>query len=379
LTAGNHALRINMTTAGFNINYLDVAAQTPAPGVLAFGAATYSVAENGGNATITVNRTGGSSGQVTVNYATANGTATAGSDYTSASGALTFAAGVTAQTFAVPILDDAVSEGSETISLSLSSPTGGATLGGQSTATLTIIDNDGVVEIAQGKPATASSEETYNGTLLKAGNANDGNTTTRWSSAFSDPQWIRIDLGATYSISRVTLTWEAACAKNYTIDISPNGTTWTTIATKTNMASGARTDDITGLSGSGRYIRMNGTARNTTYGYSLYEFKVYGTAAAGMAGSSAPQTTGVAEARLAACYTLALDAVTPGGIRFTLPTSGRYELALYSVKGVVIKRITAYGAAGPHMADARLPAAGVYLVRLATTGGTVERMVRILQ
>jgi DNA/RNA endonuclease G (NUC1) len=117
---------------------------TPNHGALQFSAATYTVSETGSTASITVNRTGGSDGSVTVGYATSNGTATSGAglDYTAASGTLTFAAGETTKSFSVQILDDAVYEGDETVNLALTSPTGGATLGTQSTATLTITDNE---------------------------------------------------------------------------------------------------------------------------------------------------------------------------------------------------------------------------------------------
>src|SRR5262249_4675679 len=83
-----------------------------------------------------------SDGTVSVNFATASGTATAGSDYTTSGGTLTFASGETSKTFTIPILDDAVVEGVETVNLVLSSPTGGATLGSQATAVLTIVDDD---------------------------------------------------------------------------------------------------------------------------------------------------------------------------------------------------------------------------------------------
>ncbi|MEU3457021.1 discoidin domain-containing protein [Micromonospora sp. NPDC006766] len=129
--------------------------------------------------------------------------------------------------------------------------------------------------LSQGKPTTASSVENA-GTA--AANATDGNTGTRWSSAFSDPQWLQVDLGATATVSRVTLIWEAAYARAYQIQTSTDGATWTTIWSTTTGSGG--TVDLT-VSGTGRYVRMYGTARATAYGYSLWEFQVYGTTGGG--------------------------------------------------------------------------------------------------
>ncbi len=108
------------------------------PGQLSFDAATYTATEGGANAKITVTRINGSGGSVTVAYATGGGTAVAGQDYTSVSGTLTFGAGVTSQSFTVPILNNGQSGGSETVNLALSSPAGGATLGNPASAVLTI-------------------------------------------------------------------------------------------------------------------------------------------------------------------------------------------------------------------------------------------------
>ena len=76
-------------------------------------------------------------GAVTVDYATADGTAEAGADYTATSGTLTFAAGVTAKTVSVPVLDDALDEGEETFTLRLSNATGARIADGEATGTIT--------------------------------------------------------------------------------------------------------------------------------------------------------------------------------------------------------------------------------------------------
>ncbi len=112
------------------------------PGQLAFGAATFSAAENAGLATITVTRANGVRGAVSVSYATGTGTATAGADYTATSGALTFADGESSKTFTVALIDDDLVERPETVALALSVPTGGATLGATTAATLQIGDDD---------------------------------------------------------------------------------------------------------------------------------------------------------------------------------------------------------------------------------------------
>ena len=124
--------------------------------------------------------------------------------------------------------------------------------------------------LSQGHPATASSLE---GAGYPASNAVDGNTGTRWSSAFSDPQWLEVDLGATHTISQVALNWEAAYAKAFQIQTSTDGTSWTTIYSTTTGTGGVQTIP---MSGSGRYVRMYGTQRATGYGYSLWEFQVFG-------------------------------------------------------------------------------------------------------
>ncbi len=122
-----------------------------APGTLQFSGASFSITESGGSRTINVTRTGGDNGAVSVQYATSDGTATAGSDYQATSGTLNWADhDDTTKSFVVTILDDSDDEPNETVNLTLSSPGGGAGLGSPASATLTINDDDS----APGGPGT---------------------------------------------------------------------------------------------------------------------------------------------------------------------------------------------------------------------------------
>jgi hypothetical protein len=107
-----------------------------------FSSATYTVAEDAGNATITVVRSGATGNAVSADFATSNGTATAGADYTATSGTISFAAGETSKTVKVPIVKDNLFEGDETVNLKLSNPQGGASLSPPASARLTIVDGD---------------------------------------------------------------------------------------------------------------------------------------------------------------------------------------------------------------------------------------------
>jgi hypothetical protein len=124
--------------------------------------------------------------------------------------------------------------------------------------------------LSQGHHATASSLEGY---PWAAANAVDGNTTTRWSSAWSDPQWLEVDLGARRALRKVVLDWESAYATAFQIQISTNGGTWQTVYSTTTGLGGLETIPV---QGTGRYVRMYGTHRATGYGYSLWEFQVFG-------------------------------------------------------------------------------------------------------
>ncbi|QMU77100.1 family 16 glycosylhydrolase [Streptacidiphilus sp. PB12-B1b] len=136
--------------------------------------------------------------------------------------------------------------------------------------TVTAAAGCGSTNLALGRTATASSQE--NGSFPPQ-DAVDGNTGTRWSSAFSDPQWLEVDLGSTQTICQVVLDWETAYATAFQLQVSNDGSTWTPIYSTTTGTGGTQTLNV---SGSGRYLRMYGTARATQYGYSLWELRAFG-------------------------------------------------------------------------------------------------------
>ncbi len=121
--------------------------------------------------------------------------------------------------------------------------------------------------------ATASSTEND---TFPASKAFDGDADTRWASAMSEPQWIYFDLGEVAHVSRVLISWEAAYATNYKIEIAQaSGGPWTSMLQE-NAGNGG-TDDLTNVTPrNGRYVRLYGNTRATAYGFSVYEFSAYG-------------------------------------------------------------------------------------------------------
>src|SRR5215212_10151424 len=126
------------------------------------------------------------------------------------------------------------------------------------------------VVVSQGKPVTASSVE-WAGTPAAA--AVDGNTGTRWSSAFAANQWFQVDLGTPTAVSRVAITWENAYARAFTLQLSTNGSSYTQAYGTTTGAGGQQSIPVTGTA---RYVRINLTQRALEiYGYSFWEFQVF--------------------------------------------------------------------------------------------------------
>jgi len=153
---------------------------------------------------------------------------------------------------------------------------------GSSTATSTataVVRGD----LALGLSTASSSNDT--GTLPQY--AVDGNSSTRWSSAFVDNQWWQVDLGSVKTVDTVALNWETAYASSYKIQVSSDGTAFTDAATVSNGAPGWKLTTFAAVSG--RYLRVLGVTRATQWGISFWDAQVFGPAGGG--GGTPPANT----------------------------------------------------------------------------------------
>jgi uncharacterized delta-60 repeat protein/uncharacterized repeat protein (TIGR01451 family) len=152
------------------------------PGQIAFAPAAYVVAENGGNAVVSLIRSNGWTGVVGVSFYTRDGTANAGFKYTATSGTVSFGDGETNKNILVPILDDTTVEGDETFFVTLTNATGGAAIAGSDTATVTIIDNDQGFSFSSPVYVVNEGGGSVTLTVLRLGGSN-GFATVRYSTA----------------------------------------------------------------------------------------------------------------------------------------------------------------------------------------------------
>lgn len=195
---------------------------TPTPGNVSLAQATYTVSETGGSLLVSVTRGAGSSGAVTVSYATANGTAIAGQDYTATNGTLSWTDGETgAKTFSIPLTNDAIFENNETFTVSLSNPTNGLSLGANASSTVTVTSDDaqplpGSVSLAQ--PTYTVSEASGN---LVVSVSRSGGSSGTVSIAFSTANGTAT-AGQDYTATAGVLSWAdgESGAKTFSIPLT---------------------------------------------------------------------------------------------------------------------------------------------------------------
>jgi hypothetical protein len=211
-------------------------------------------------------------------------------------------------------------------------------------------------DLAFGKTATASSNSNT------ANNVTDASTysnymSTKWTSASSDPQWISIDLGSAMSVNRVIIKWDSDYGKSFKIQVSTDNTAWTDVFSTTKAGKRCITDE-TFPTTTARYVRMNGTQRGTSNGYSMYEFMVLNDTDNVVATSFKPgKSTGAAGA-LIFCKN--------NRVRYHVPWDNSVQLDIVDCRGKLIAvLIDGFRHAGDH--EAVLPGTlgrGMYIIRL---------------
>ena len=124
--------------------------------------------------------------------------------------------------------------------------------------------------LALNKAVTASSSQ-HKG--VEAKNAVDGKGNTRWGSEFKDGQWIMVDLGTVQKVGKVVLKWETAFAKEYKVQLSTDGKTFTTVADKKDGK--GKVETVTFAAKDAKFVRIQCDKRGTQFGNSLWELEVY--------------------------------------------------------------------------------------------------------
>jgi hypothetical protein len=227
--------------------------------------------------------------------------------------------------------------------------------------------------LALNKTVTVTSVESqsYSGNY-----AVDGSYNTRWSSQFSDPQSITIDLGTVQQFNQIRITWEAAYAKEYTIQTSSDASSWKTIVDQQNGFGNIEKWDV---NENARYIRLTGTKRGTQYGYSIYEFEVYN------------QTTTKVESKeenLPTDFYLSQNYPNPFNpettIEYSVPKTTNVELKVYDILGqevaTLVNEVKQPGKyiAKFSMANSKF-ASGIYFYRMSTAGFTLVKKMMLLK
>jgi len=230
----------------------------------------------------------------------------------------------------------------------------------------------GPVDLALNKPVIVSSVEN---STLGGQNAVDGSLTTRWSSQFSDPQYLTIDLQTEETFNEVTLFWETAYAKEYEIQVSNDGITWTTISHITNGNGGVEKVPVLAKA---RYVRIYGIQRGTQYGYSIYEVKIYNDLNTSSINSKVDNSP--LQIKLYDNYPNPFNPTT--SIMYYLPKRCLVVLKIYDILGRELKTlVNEIQSAGMHTInfEAKNLTSGVYLYQMISNGKTFTKKMIILK
>ena len=157
-----------------------------------------------------------------------------------------------------------------------------------------------------------------------AQNAVDGDYNTRWSSKFTDPQYLTVDLGSIQKFNQIRITWETAYGKEYRIEVSDDEVNWNKIVDQSN---GFGNIEKWNVNAEGRYIRLTGTKRATEYGYSIYEFEVFYDLTTDVQESDEEI---ISDYRLEQNYPNPFNPVTT--IKYSIPSGSNHEIGIVSLK-----------------------------------------------
>ncbi|MDP3443168.1 MAG: discoidin domain-containing protein, partial [Ignavibacteria bacterium] len=155
-------------------------------------------------------------------------------------------------------------------------------------------------------------------------NAVDGDYNTRWSSKFTDSQYLTVDLGAIQKFNQIRITWETAYGKEYRIEVSDDEVNWNLIV---NQSNGFGNIEKWNVNAEGRYIRLTGTKRATEYGYSIYEFEVFYDLTTDVQESDEEI---ISDYRLEQNYPNPFNPVTT--IKYSIPSGSNHEMGIVSLK-----------------------------------------------
>jgi beta-glucanase (GH16 family) len=247
---------------------------------------------------------------------------------------------------------------------------------GYTDATIVQTIKTNAANLALHKPATASSAK------QPARNAFDGNVQSRWESDASDPQWIAVDLGALSQLDSILLSWEGAFGKAYRIQTAtaavPGESDWTDVYVTDKGNGGLDEIPLNGVEA--RHVRLYGTTRGTPYGYSLWEFEIYGKQDGGEPGGpEGPEEPGLKPAPALAVHTSDNVLGQPIAITFTDDNAWREGITEVQVDGAALTQGYAFAAGSLTFDPSIFTQAKDYTIKVSAKGYSVATVVQTVK
>jgi hypothetical protein len=225
----------------------------------------------------------------------------------------------------------------------------------------------GSSNIAYNKAVSVTSIQS---TGYEGSKAVDANGTTRWASSPANNQNFVVDLGANYAISRIRINWEAAYARDYQVQVSTNNSTWTTIRESWGKSS-PTADDYIGLTATARWVKVYCINRATSYGFSIFEFEVYGNLSSGR-----QQNSEIAFE----VEELTNDVLYPNPTtdKVTIQIPQQYQSGKISLRTINGALLVDENVKGPiHIVDLSSQMPGLYIIQLSNTDS--QKAIKVLK